>query len=142
MITKYKYKSDLPYSLHDMVIKKIKLSDDSIKLVFDGGFVSTAEPYPRVDGSITIQRVDVDFTVIWLLSKYGRYGKFKGRKMSLKKFLKKYKKFSFEVVDELYGYNSVQYSGYLSLPGHKVMTEMTLSIYHFGEILYETEEDS
>ena len=139
MITKYKYKSDIPYSLHDMVIKKIKLSEDTIKLLFDQGYVSTTEPFPRVDGNITIQGVDVDFTVIWLLSKYGRYGKFKGRKMSLKKFLKKYKKYSFEVVDELYGYNSVQYSGYLSFPGHKTMIEMTLSIYHFGDILYETE---
>lgn len=140
MITKYKYKSDIPYSLHDMIIKKIRCNEDSVKLLFKHGYVSTTQPYPQVKGNITIQGVDQDFSVVWLLSKYGRHGKFKGRKMSLKKFLKKYKKYSFEVVDELYGYNSVQYSGYLSLTGSKVMTEMTLSIYHFGEIVYKTEE--
>ena len=46
-----------------------------------------------------------------LQSKWGNYGKFNGEKLELERFIKRYKNYSFEIVDELYGYNQVLYSG-------------------------------
>lgn len=140
MITNYKYKPTIPYSLHDMVVNKITHNEDAIHLQFDHGYVSLKEPYHQVDGNITIQGVDFDFVTVMLLSKNGGYGVFKGCKLSLDEFLAKYDAYSFEIVDELYGYNSVEYSGFLSVPRQNDLIEMTLSIYHFGDIVYDTEE--
>lgn len=139
MITKYKYKSTIPYSLHDMVVTTISHNDDSIHLEFDGGYEKIDETCSRVDGNITIQGVDFDFVTILLLNKNGEYGEFLGQKLSLDEFLGKYNKYSFEIVDELYGYNTVEYNGFLSILGQSECIEMTISIYHFGDIWYETD---
>ena len=140
MITRYKYNHDLPYSLHDMRVSSISHEGNSVVLQFENGYVSTKEPYPQVPGSITVEKVDADFMDVMLLSKYGKYGEFRGEKLTLDEFLNRYKEYSFEIVDELYGYNSVQYGGYLSVPDSEILTEMTLSIYYWGETVYKTEE--
>ena len=139
MITTYKYMPDAPYCLHDMRICKIKTAEKTLKLSFENGYVTAAEPHRQVNGSISIQEVDYDFCFAYVLSKDGRFGAFRGKKLSLQDFLKKYPSFSFEVVDESFGYNSVSYNGYLLLPKKKDFLELTLTVYHFGSILYETE---
>ena len=139
METIYDFKSTIPFSLHDMRICKIEVIDETIKLHFENGFVETKEPYKQMDGQILIEGADFDFCEIQLLSKYGRLGKFRGEKMELTDFIKKYKEFSFEVVDEMYGYNQVYYSGYLSLPKKRWLREMQMSVYYTGNIIYVTE---
>ncbi|EAI1640064.1 hypothetical protein EID10_07065 [Campylobacter jejuni] len=54
-------------------------------------------------GNITIEGVDFDCTCVMLQSKWGNYGKFNGEKLELERFIKRYKNYSFEIVDELYG---------------------------------------
>ena len=122
-----------------MCICKIESIGESLKFYFEEGYESCTEPYPRVNGTITIEEVDYDFCFAYVLSKDGRFGAFRGKKLSLQDFLKKYPSFSFEVVDESFGYNSVVYNGYLLLPKKKDFIELTLTVYHFGSILYETE---
>lgn len=139
MITLYKYKSDIPYSLHDMRICKIECLNNLIKLYFEDGYVECTEPYLHVNGNISIEEVDFDFCYVYLLSDNGELGEFNGKKYYLLDFLKEYKEFSFEVVDENYGYNSLVYNGYLSLPNDSRLVEMTLTIYHFGNIVYDTQ---
>ena len=73
------------------------------------------EPFEQVEGNITIEGVDFDCTCVMLQSKWGNYGKFNGEKLELEHFIKRYQNYSFEIVDELYGYNQVLYSGYLSI---------------------------
>lgn len=141
MITPYKFQADAPYCLHDMRICKIERAEKTLKLSFEKGYVAAAAPYRQVNGSISIQEVDYDFCFAYVLSKDGRFGTFRGEKLSLQDFLKKYPSFSFEVVDESFGYNSVVYNGYLLLPKKKNFLELTLTVYHFGNILYETGED-
>lgn len=138
MVTVYKYKSDIPYSLHDMIICRIESIEDTLKIYFEDGYESCTEPYQKVNGTISIEEVDYDFCLAYLLSDDGSLGEFNGKKFALLDFLKEYRNFSFEVVDESYGYNSVVYNGYLDLPEKKV--EFTFTIYHFGNIIYETEE--
>ena len=46
----------------------------------------------------------------------------------------------FEIVDEMYGYNQVEYSGYLSLPENEYQIQITVSLYFTGNIVYEITE--
>ncbi len=140
MITRYKYKSDVPYSLHDMRIERIEMMDQSLKLFFEQGYSQSCEPYKQVDGTIVFEEADLDFCFVYLLSKNGELGKFNGEKFTLPDFLKCYEDFSFEVTDENYGYNSVVYSGYLIFPENNNVVEATIAMYYAGDIIYETEE--
>ena len=54
----------------------------------------------------------------YFLSELGKYGEFNGKKISLKEFVKEYDDFCFEILDELYGYNQVEYMGYIR--SHKI----------------------
>lgn len=140
MVTRYKYSQNTPYSLHDMRVNRIIHEDDTVVLCFKDGYVSLREPYPQVPGNIRIEKVDNDFLDVTLLSEFGRYGEFTGEKMTLDDFIGRYRDYSFEIVEELYAYNRVEYSGYLTLPGKEEPVEMTLFIYYWGDIVYETEE--
>ena len=140
MITRFKQQINMPYSLHDMVVNNITYKNDSVYLKFEHGFVSTEEPYTQVEGKITIENVDMDSACVLLLSKLGKYGSFDRMKISLNDFIKKYDKFNFEIIDEMYGFNQVEYIGYLHLPKDNDLIEMSLSMYFNGEIVYETEE--
>lgn len=138
MKTIYDYKSTIPFSLHDMRICKIETADESIKLYFEDGFTELKEPYKQVEGHIIIEGADFDFCCIHLLSKNGQYGNFQGKKMTFAEFLSEHSDYSFEVVDEMYGYNQVNYAGYLSLPNVEDVREMEISIYYTGNIIYVT----
>ena len=116
MITRFKAKIDMPYSLHDMVVSKITCHDESVCLEFKHGYMSTKEPYPQVEGHIFIENVDMDCACVLLLSKLGQYGDFTGTKIPLEDFVKKYDAYSFEIIDEMYGFNQVEYIGYLHSP--------------------------
>ncbi len=140
MITRFKQHIDIPYSLHDMVVHKITCRNDSVYLDFSYGYVSTKAPYPQVDGHITIEAVDMDCACVLLLSELGKYGDFEGTKMSLKDFVEKYAEYYFEILDELYGFNQVEYIGYLRSPQKDELFQMSLSMYFTGDIIYETEE--
>lgn len=140
MITRFKQQTDLPYSLHDMVVNKITCQNELVRLKFNHGYIKTKEPYPQVNGNITIEKVDKDCACVLLLSNFGQYGVFEGKKMSLEDFIDKYDEYSFEIVDEMYGFNQVEYIGYLRLPDKEESIQMSLSMYFTGDIVYETEE--
>jgi len=140
MRTEFKHNPPIPYSLHDMRISEIKIIDDKILLDFENGYLKLAEPYHQVDGKIIIEGVDFDFVSVRLYGKNGEYGEYQGEKLELTDFLKKYNWISFEVVDELYGYNQALYSGFLSVKENDDYIEMDISIYFSGNIIYETVE--
>ena len=140
MITKFKQQINMPYSLHDMIVKNITYQNGSIFFTFEHGFVSTEKPCTRTEGKITIENVDMDSACVLLLSKMGKYGKFDGMKISLNDFIERYDKYYFEIIDEMYGFNQVEYIGYLQLPNDDNSIQMSLSIYFYGSILYETDD--
>lgn len=140
MITRFKQQINMPYSLHDMVVNNITYKNESVYLKFEHGFVSTEEPYTQVEGKITIENVDMDSTCVLLLSKLGKYGSFDGIKISLNDFIRQYDKYYFEIIDEMYGYNQIEYIGYLYLPKNNDSIQISLSMYFNGDIVYETEE--
>ena len=112
----------------------------AIALEFEDGYEKLTEPFEQVEGNITIEGVDFDCTCVMLQSKWGNYGKFNGEKLELEHFIKRYKNYSFEIVDELYGYNQVLYSGYLSILETEDLVQMDISIYFTGKIIYDTKE--
>ena len=85
----------------------LKIQDQTIALEFEDGYEKLTEPFEQVEGNITIEGVDFDCTCVMLQSKWGNYGKFNGEKLELEHFIKRYKNYSFEIVNELYGYNQV-----------------------------------
>lgn len=129
-----------PYSLHDMAINKIEIIGNDINLFFEHGFIKTSKPYNQVDGSIKIEDVDFDFADIYFLSENGSYGNYNGKKITIKDFLNKYKDYSLEVVNELFGYNMVEYSGFLTIQGKDTLIEFSLGFYYTGNLTYYTKE--
>ena len=55
MRTEYKHNPPIPYSLHDMRVKKIIIQDKTIVLEFEDGYEKLTEPFEQVEGNITIE---------------------------------------------------------------------------------------
>ena len=54
MKTRFKKKIGNPYSLHDMVVRRITLKKECVYLEFLHGYVSTNPPYQQIDGKVII----------------------------------------------------------------------------------------
>lgn len=133
----FKHASDIPVSLHDMRVCKIEPVGDDLKFCFEYGYILLKEPFQQVDGDMLIEKADPEDSYVWLLSDNGRCGSFQGEKMTLTDFLKNYPDFSFEILDEMYGYNMASFTGYLSLAGRENLIETCFSIYYTGSIVYQ-----
>lgn len=133
----FKHASEIPVSLHDMRVCKIQPVGDDLKFSFEYGYILLGEPAQQVDGDMMIEKADPEDCSVWLLSDNGRYGSFQGEKMTLTDFLKNYPDFTFEILDELYGYNMASFTGYLSLDGRENLIEAIFSIYYTGSIVYQ-----
>ena len=48
MRTEYKHNPPIPYSLHDMRVKKIIIQDQTIALEFEDGYEKLTEPFEQV----------------------------------------------------------------------------------------------
>lgn len=64
MITLYKYKADIPYSLHDIRICRIENVDNILNIYFENGYVECKEYYQQIKGNITIEEVNFDFCLL------------------------------------------------------------------------------
>lgn len=129
-------REDIPvpaYGLHDTHVKKIKLRKvnrtcGNVRFVFKKGFFENDKQDPyycnrdqrRVDGDIVFEQVDFDFSNVYLMKVKGtNYGKLKGKKYSLEKFVEKYPKVDIEIVDEMYDNFKCAFFGYLYLENKK-----------------------
>lgn len=135
MIIKYKHTAKTPVYLHDMIVHKITCLKDAIHLQIENESVSKLQPYRHVN--MTIEKVDWDYSGIFLLSRKGQCGNFRGCKLPFKQFLKEYKGYSLEISSELHGYGEITYTAWAQLPRRKEPVEMILSICYDGNILYE-----
>ena len=133
--------TDLPYSLHDAVVTGLEVLDDRLLMLFQYGFMSIGESYEQVWGKIEFERVDWDFSYIYLLEfpegLCGNAGDFIGKKMGLVEFINQCPNIKFEIVDETYGYNQSKFDGYL---WGDTVKECRIEIYHLGEMNYLIEE--
>jgi len=140
MKTVYRYNQP-PYGLHDMIFNKIEIRNDDVILHFPEGIVKIGEPYQTVKGTITLESCDFDFCFVHLQAPYGMLGQYTGEKLELKDFVDKYQWRDFEVSAEYHGYNISVYDGYFSrFNGEDKVVEATVEIYHWGDVVYNTEE--
>lgn len=137
MDIEYKFTFTNPYSLHDMRVNRIEPVGNHLRFYFENGYRDLKNDGQQVEGNLLIQDVSMNFSDVHFLSDNGVYGKFKGSCMELAHFLKSYKSFSLEIIDEFYGYNTVFYRGFLNLPNKRKLIDMTISIYYTGNIVYE-----
>ncbi|RDU24901.1 hypothetical protein [Anaerosacchariphilus polymeriproducens] len=136
---------NIPYSLHDSHIKKIKIQkiDDedfvNIKILFKEGFyVPKDNDTIQIKGKLLFKQVDLDCSFVYIMGIKGlNCGKIAGRKYSLKSFVEKYEKVDMEIIDATYGYNMSNFSGYMYFK-HKIK-EFTIELYHFGDMIFLTE---
>ena len=133
----YRYTFDAPYSLHDGRVRALERTDRDLWMRFENGYMVLTEPPRQVDGDVRVEEVEWDFSQAFVLSKSGRMGSFRGKKMKLTKFVKKYGNCPLVMIDECFGYHQVQYTGYLSLPGG-ALAEVLLCVWHRGPIVYVT----
>ena len=77
MRTEYKHNPPIPYSLHDMRVKKIIIQDKTIVLEFEDGYEKLTEPFEQVEGNITIEGVDFDCTCVMLHSSAKSHSNYK-----------------------------------------------------------------
>ncbi len=133
--------TDLPYSLHDAVVTSVEIKDDSVTLRFAEGFFEPSEgDCRRIDGYIEIDGTDFDFCNAYVLNCAKNKGRFKGQKISLAAFAKKYRVLRFEIISETYGYNKSTFAGILWVKNK--LKECILELYHAGDMRYVVEEQS
>ncbi len=131
---------DLPYSLHDARVNKMRIEEQSIVMHFSKGYFKPMKnDCLPVKGTalISIHGLDLDFCYAYLLDTMGNCGKFTGEKFSLVEFINRFTDIDFEIVDETYGYNQSKFSGYLY--ADEEIKECIIEIYHFGDMKYSVE---
>lgn len=132
---------DLPYSLHDSRVNKIRIEDEGIVMHFSKGFFKPMNNgclSVKGNAVISINGLDLDFCYAYLINTMGGCGKFTGEKFSLVEFINRFPDIDFEIVDETYGYNQSKFSGYLYKD--KEIKECIIEIYHFGDMKYIVED--
>ncbi len=132
---------NLPYSLHDARVNKIKIEAEKIVMSFGYGFFEPTEDdllSVKRNAAISITGFDLDFCAVYLMDSCKDFGKFTGEKLSLEEFIKRFPELNFEIIDETYGYNQSKFSGYLYTK--KDMKECFIEIYHFGDMKYILED--
>lgn len=132
----------LPYSLHDCRINGIKIRkvDEmyaEVGLLFEDGIYSVEED-ERIPGKLLFERVDLDFSNIYIMKVHGpNRGKITGKKYGLREFRRKCPEMRLEIIDEVYGYNQTKLMG--TLYKKKEWCEFMIELYHFGNMLYFTQ---
>lgn len=106
---KYKYEEKRPYCLHDIHINKIVTNKDYVEIYFNDKILNEDVKLKK----IIINDVDFDLAYICIQSQNDKEGRYNGEKINIRDFETKYKNSDIEIVDEYYGYNSVEYRGYI-----------------------------
>ena len=127
-----------PYCLHDMNVIEFEVKEKNIKMKTQSGIVQALPPYEQVDGYVEFQKVEWDFSYVYLLNITKNEGDFIGKKMFLKDFINNYKTFGFSIMDECYGYNQTKYSGYITT--NRTVCECIIEIYHKGDMIFVAEK--
>lgn len=129
------------YTLHDMQVSDFQLSGDDLKMVMQTGLIKNTPPESQPDGWVEFHKVQWDYSYVYLMAGEGlagNVGKFRGEKMFLKEFLRRFPEPSYTILDETYGYNQTKYSGFLYVG--EALQECILEICHDGDMVFTTEE--
>ena len=101
------------------------------------GMHKISDPVKQVDGYVKFCDVDFDFCFVTIINELVNEGPITGEKMSFLNFIDRYQNFSFEIIDEVYGYNKTKFWGWLSVGGD--LKECIIEFYHFGDMIFVDE---
>ena len=136
--TRYTPDPKQPYGFHDCHINGMEITDGNLRLTFKDIFYTIGGPDVR--GDVVIESIEPECCEVIIQGRGGKKGGFRGEKLTLQEFAEKYKGYSFEVIDEYYGWHRMQLVGWLWMPG-TYPKDMTLSLGYFkGDVVYNTEE--
>lgn len=136
--TRYSPAPKQPYYLHDCRINEMHLENDNLTLTFEDGYTGLDGAY--VQGQIVVEGIDPDFCEVVILGRGIKTGGFRGERLTIEEFVRKYEGFHIEVINEYYGWHRLQYSGCLWMPD-RAPKDIMLSLGYFkGDVVYYTEE--
>ena len=136
--TRYTPNPNQPFGFHDCHINGIDVVGGNLKLSFKDFFYTIGGP--DVCGDVVIEAIEPECCEIIIQGRGGKKGGFRGEKLTIQEFVEKYKGFSFEVIDEYYGWHRLQLVGWLWMTD-TYPKDMTLSLGYFkGDVIYNTEE--
>ena len=126
-----------PYGLHDMNTTRFEVCNKDILMRLQSGMHKISDPVKQVDGYVKFCNVDFDFCFVTIINELVNEGPITGEKMSFLNFIDRYQNFSFEIIDEVYGYNMTKFWGWLSAGGD--LKECIIEFYHFGDMIFVDE---
>jgi hypothetical protein len=126
-----------PYGLHDMNTTRFEVCNKDILMRLQSGMYKISDPVKQVEGYVKFCDVDFDFCFVTIINELVNEGPITGEKMSFLNFINRYQNFSFEIIDEVYGYNKTKFWGWLSAGGD--LKECIIEFYHFGDMIFVDE---
>lgn len=137
-----KQDSNFPCYLHDSHIQKIKVKDDKMKIIFDHFYYKDGDNEGKyVNGSITFNGIDYDASNIYAVKYSYKKNKLKGKKYSIKSFLKKNKDLDMEIITETCnGYYTVWTGWVYKNNRHK--EDFMMTIWNDGKVVYHVEDET
>lgn len=132
----YQYTPSMPYELYDSRSSRMERDGKDVRMYFENGFTQMSDA-KRVPGNLLIQNVDWEKSHIHLLGETIPFGAFDGRKVELDRFIRQLRVYTFEIISESYGYQTVTYSGNLYLPDWEKLIHITIFLSYSGKIIYE-----
>ncbi len=129
------------YTLHDSRIQKIEFTENTITLKLDciTSYPHGKEVFHKADFILDNSEVEYCYVSVFdrLLNLADR--RFEGKYMELKDFINKYTPLEFEIIDEIYLYNTLILRGWLYLDKEPVTCMM--EFFNEGDYLYDIFEE-
>lgn len=128
-------KSDIPFSLHDSRIKGIKFKNNTLILKLDRIFEYKEGKENMYPAKVSFTDTDIEQCDVLIFDKAVYIGKFLGKAVGLKKFIKKYSDTEFEIITEGYHGYCTTYAGFIWRKG-KTPVSGIINIWNTGDMVY------
>lgn len=131
-------KSDIPFSLHDSRIKGIKFKNNTLILKLDRIFEYKEGKENMYPAKIFFTDTDLEECSVLIFDTAVYRGRFLGKAVGLKKFMKKYCDSEFEIITEGYHGYCTTYLGFVRRKGKEQVSGI-MNIWNTGDMIYNVE---
>ena len=128
-------KSNILFGLHDSRIKKISFKNDVLTIELDTIFQYTKGEEKLYSGEVLFFDSDLEECNILIFDRTVYEGKFSGKAIGLKEYMKEYAHAEFEILTEGYFGYSTTYTGWLWEKGKEPVSAI-LYIWNSGDMVY------
>ena len=128
-------KSNILFGLHDSRIKKISFKNDVLTIELDTIFQYTKGEEKLYSGEVLFFDSDLEECNILIFDRTVYEGRFSGKAIGLKEYMKEYAHAEFEILTEGYFGYSTTYTGWLWEKGKEPVSAI-LYIWNSGDMVY------